>query len=316
MAIIGIQLAGYYTFQAMFRHVTYSIKLKLEYFVLNQLIQIAKEPISFSDSVTPSVRGNTTAAPQVGAPAPALTGALIASRPSKGDYGGSRAIFTCARVALSLGSAGVGMWQLGLILVTVAATAGTHADDKCEVHKLERSIPIAILCTVLLGFVTSWFFLEPPTGVPILALFYQALQNKTGAIVLESLILVTRIGCQIACQTWHSRSCGSLARDHGLPTSVFLAKVHPTLDVPLDAHSVSMVTTCIVLLYMSYLVPIVCLCKGREIIPHGPFWLRKLGLVRNWIVLAWTLFCLVIYSFPAVYPVNAGSRLFTSLTAL
>ncbi|KAB8231132.1 uncharacterized protein BDW43DRAFT_302007 [Aspergillus alliaceus] len=86
MAIIGIQLAGYYTFQAMFRHVTYSIKLKLEYFVLNQLIQIAKEPISFSDSVTPSVRGNTTAAPQVGAPAPALTGALIASRPSKGDY--------------------------------------------------------------------------------------------------------------------------------------------------------------------------------------------------------------------------------------
>ncbi|KAF5861220.1 hypothetical protein ETB97_000475 [Aspergillus alliaceus] len=60
-----------------------------------------------------------------------------------------------------------------------------------------------------------------------------------------------------------------------------------------------MVTTCIVLLYMSYLVPIVCLCKGREIIPHGPFWLRKLGLVRNWIVLAWTLFCLVIYSFPA-----------------
>ncbi|KAE8151702.1 amino acid transporter [Aspergillus avenaceus] len=345
------------------------------------------------------------------------------------------AIFTCASVALSLGSAGVGMWQLGhpdfvpkpwhsvvgyevinffaflfncvgkllptvakttlyislvsfaVILITVPAASRTHADAKfvfatfknstgwtsdgiaflvglinpnwvfaCldsathlaeEVHKPERSIPIAILCTVLLGFVTSWFYcismffsvtnldeiLESPTGVPILALFYQALQNKAGAIVLEALILVTGIGCQIACQTWQSRLCWSFARDHGLPVSGFLAKVHPTLDVPLNAHSVSsfivgllgllylgsstafnsMVTACIVLLYMSYVVPVVCLLyKGRDNIPHGPFWLGKLGLVCNWVVLAWSLFCLVIYSFPAVYPVNAGNMNYVS----
>ncbi|KAB8228319.1 uncharacterized protein BDW43DRAFT_291664 [Aspergillus alliaceus] len=33
--------------------------------------------------------------------------------------------------------------------------SATHLAE--EVHKLERIIPIAILCTVLLGFVTSWF---------------------------------------------------------------------------------------------------------------------------------------------------------------
>ncbi|KAF7593900.1 hypothetical protein BBP40_010602 [Aspergillus hancockii] len=81
VAIIGIQLAGYYTFQAMFRQVTYSIKLKLEYFVLRQLIQIAKEPISFSDPLRPSERGK-----RIEAPEPALTGAIIADRPSKIDY--------------------------------------------------------------------------------------------------------------------------------------------------------------------------------------------------------------------------------------
>lgn len=219
--------------------------------------------------------------------------------------------------------------------------SATHLAE--EVAQPERSIPIAILCTVLIGFLTSWtycismFFslnnldeiLNTPTGVPILALYYQALQNKAGAIVLETLLFVTGIGCQIACHTWQSRLCWSFARDRGLPMSSFLSQVHPTLDVPLNAHSVScfivgllgllylgsstafnsMVTACIVLLYASYVVPIVCLLwRGRNNLKHGPFWLGRLGLVCNIVVLAWTLFCLVIYSFPSVYPVTTGSK--------
>lgn len=219
--------------------------------------------------------------------------------------------------------------------------SATHLAE--EVARPERSIPIAILCTVLIGFVTSWFYcismffslrnldeiLETPTAVPILALFYQALQNKAGAIVLESLILVTGIGCQIACHTWQSRLCWSFARDRGFPAARFLSHVHRTLDVPLNAHSVScfivgllgllylgsstafnsMVTACIVLLYASYAVPIVCLLwRGRNNIPHGPFWLGKLGLACNIVVLLWGVFCLVIYSFPSVYPVSSGGK--------
>lgn len=69
-------------------------------------------------------------------------------------------------------------------------------------------IPIAILGTVAIGFVTSCtysialFFsmndvdslLETPTGVPILALFHQAIGSKGGAIALEALIMATAIG--------------------------------------------------------------------------------------------------------------------------
>lgn len=128
-----------------------------------------------------------------------------------------------------------------------------------EVARPEKMIPIAIMGTVAIGFVTSWFWslamffsiqdlqdlFDTPTGVPILALFYQALAHKGGAIVLESLIMATGIGCLIASHTWQSRLCWSFARDNGLPFSRFLSKVHPTLDVPVQAHFVSCVIVAI-----------------------------------------------------------------------
>ena len=127
----------------------------------------------------------------------------------------------------------------------------THLAE--EVHRPEKMIPIAIMGTIGIGFVTSWFYsismffsmqdLEglfgTLTGVPILELFYQALANKAGATVLEALIIATGIGCQIASHTWQSRLCWSFARDRGLPAGKFLSHVNPKLDVPVQAHFVS-----------------------------------------------------------------------------
>jgi choline transport protein len=70
-----------------------------------------------------------------------------------------------------------------------------------------------------------------------------------------------------------------------------------------------MVTACIVLLYISYAIPVTCLLiRGRDSIPHGPFWLGKFGLFANIVLLLWTLFTLVMYSFPVVMPVLPGSE--------
>ncbi|KZF20763.1 choline transporter [Xylona heveae TC161] len=221
----------------------------------------------------------------------------------------------------------------------------THMAE--EVAQPERMIPISILGTVAIGFCTSWtycvsmFFsmnnldnlFSTPTEVPILELFYQALGNKAGAIVLESLILATGIGCLIASHTWQSRLCWSFARDRGLPFHKFLSHVHPKLDVPLQAHAVSclivaavgflywasytafnsMVTACIVLLYISYAIPVICLLiRGRNNIAHGPFWMGPIGLFCNIVLLAWTLFTLVMFSFPSVKPVTAGTMNYVS----
>jgi choline transport protein len=69
-----------------------------------------------------------------------------------------------------------------------------------------------------------------------------------------------------------------------------------------------MITACIVLLYLSYSIPVVCLLiRGRNNIRHGPFWLGPIGLVANIVLLAWTLFTLIMYSFPYAKPVAAGN---------
>ncbi|KAE8351121.1 hypothetical protein BDV28DRAFT_137803 [Aspergillus coremiiformis] len=44
--VVAIQFAGYYAIQIMFKAVSYSVKLKLEYATLNQLVQMAKGPSS------------------------------------------------------------------------------------------------------------------------------------------------------------------------------------------------------------------------------------------------------------------------------
>lgn len=204
-------------------------------------------------------------------------------------------------------------------------------------------IPIAIMGTVAIGFVTSWLFsvamffslvgdfadiVASGTGVPILELFAKALHHQVGAIVLEGLIIATGVGCLIASHTWQSRLCWSFARDRGLPRHKWLSAVNQRVDAPLNAHLLScfivavigclylasltafnsMITACIVLLYLSYSIPILCLLvRGRDNILHGPFWLGRFGLFANIISLMWTLFTLIMYSFPYARPVTSGN---------
>ncbi|OCT52352.1 Choline transport protein [Cladophialophora carrionii] len=216
-----------------------------------------------------------------------------------------------------------------------------------EVHRPERLIPIGIIGTVVIGFVTSFTFsismmyslnnfddiVNTSTGVPILELFFQALQTKAGAIALEALVIATGIGCQIACHTWQSRLCWSFARDKGIPFHGYLSKVHPTLEIPIRAHAVccaivallgclylgsytaiaSIISACIVLPYVSYCIPVTLLLyKGRDNIRHGPFWLGKLGLVANIVLLCFTTFAIVMYSLPTVMPVKADNMNYVS----
>jgi len=69
-----------------------------------------------------------------------------------------------------------------------------------------------------------------------------------------------------------------------------------------------MVTACIVLLYLSYSIPILCLLiRGRDNIKHGPFWMGRFGLFANIVLLMWTLFTLIMYSFPYALPVKSSN---------
>jgi len=74
-----------------------------------------------------------------------------------------------------------------------------------------------------------------------------------------------------------------------------------------------MLTACITLLYISYSIPIICLLKkGRDNIPHGPFWMGKLGAFSNYVLLLWTAFTFTMYSFPYTYPVLPSTMNYVS----
>lgn len=131
-----------------------------------------------------------------------------------------------------------------------AIDCATHLAE--EIRHPERHIPVAIMGTVGIGFVTAWVFSvammfsisdldavsTTPTLVPIIEIFNQAV-NRAGAVGLEVLIILTAVGCQIACHTWQARLCWSFARDDGLPFSSYLKRVNHNLDAPIIAHTAS-----------------------------------------------------------------------------
>ncbi|CUS23196.1 LAQU0S08e04236g1_1 [Lachancea quebecensis] len=216
-----------------------------------------------------------------------------------------------------------------------------------EVEKPERVIPISILGTVAIGFVTSFCYViamffslqnldkvvNSNTQVPILDIYYQALGSKAGAIVLGCLLLFTSFGCVIACHTWQARLCWSFARDEGLPLSRYWARVSPELGVPLNAHLMSsfwivllgclylasstafnsLITGCIMFLLLSYTIPVVCLLLKKRDIKHGPFWLGKFGCFSNIVLLGWMLFSIVFFCFPSQMPVVKDNMNYASV---
>lgn len=74
-----------------------------------------------------------------------------------------------------------------------------------------------------------------------------------------------------------------------------------------------MVTACIVLLYISYSIPVACLLlRGRSTLRPGPFWLGPIGAFANVVLLLWTCFTLVMYSFPYAMPVTGSNMNYVS----
>lgn len=154
---------------------------------------------------------------------------------------------------------------LGLINTNwpyAAIDCATHLAE--EIHQPERRIPLALMSTIALGFVTAWCFVigmmfslqdidtiaATPTLVPILEIFRQAV-SEAGALGLGTLIVLTGAGCQIACHTWQTRLGWSFARDAGLPGHRFLSHVNKELDTPLRALTVSCIFDALIgLLYL------------------------------------------------------------------
>lgn len=226
--------------------------------------------------------------------------------------------------------------------------ACTHMAE--EIPRPEKNIPKALLSTVIVGIATAIpmtvallfcitdivAVVNTATMVPSLEMFMQAGRGNTAmAIGLQSLIAIVFFGSIFGAQTWQSRLCWAFARQGGLPLSKHLGAISPhPFSVPLWAHVVSclivsalgfiylgsvaafnaFVSCGLFLQYATYTICVICLfIRGRSNFAHGPFWWPRLGPVCQIVTVCWTIFCLVMYSFPPYKPTTPTNMTYASV---
>lgn len=105
-----------------------------------------------------------------------------------------------------------------------------------------------MLYCIIIGMVTGWIFLScllfvvkdielaiaSPEG-PLLQIFMDATNSRAGSTCLLMFPLICMLFTTTTLVCTSSRMSYAFARDRGMPFSSVFAKVHPTLDVPLNA---------------------------------------------------------------------------------
>ncbi|KAJ4152746.1 hypothetical protein LMH87_009268 [Akanthomyces muscarius] len=218
-------------------------------------------------------------------------------------------------------------WRLRLDWKGFDATA--HMIE--EIPEPHVQGPKIMIYCILIGMVTGFIFLScilfcvtdvervivSPRG-PLLELFMQATGNAAGSTCLVMfplicvLFAVTSIMCTSSRMTW------AFARDNGLPFSATFAKVHPRLNLPLNALlwttawvimfgfvllgssvALSAITAAsVVALGITYAIPptINCLRLRRALPENRAFKLKgATGWVLNMIGIFWTILTTVLF---------------------
>ncbi|EXJ96496.1 hypothetical protein A1O1_01622 [Capronia coronata CBS 617.96] len=235
-------------------------------------------------------------------------------------------------------------WLLGLLQGGLGLT-GFDAVSHCieELNDPTYVGPRIMIACVVIGVLTGFVYLSVLLFVtknvntvissaagPMLQIFYDATGNKAGSICLLIFPLVCLLFAGISIMTTSSRMVYAFARDRGLPVSHFFARVHPRLDVPLNALALTLilvvifgciflgsssafnaiVSASVVALGITYAIPPAIHClRGRKMLPPSrPFVLPSaVGWACNLIGIAYTLLTTVLFMFPPVTPVTANN---------
>jgi choline transport protein len=235
-------------------------------------------------------------------------------------------------------------WLLGLLQGALALTgfdAVAHMIE--EIPNPTTEGPKIMLACVGIGLFTGFIFLSVLLFVlhdldtiltsaagPLLQIFYDATNNRAGSVCLLMFPLLCLLFATVSIMTTSSRMTYAFARDGGLPFSRVFAKVHPTLDLPLNALIATaacvvifgciflgsssafnaIVSASVVALGITYAIPPAINClQGRTKLPEDrPFKLRgALGWVANLIGIAFALLTTVLFVFPPFLPVTGSN---------
>ncbi|KAG5927876.1 hypothetical protein E4U42_001673 [Claviceps africana] len=233
-------------------------------------------------------------------------------------------------------------WMLGLLQSAFSLTgfdATAHMIE--EIPDPHRQGPKIMLYCIGIGVFTGFIFLSgllfcinnvndvisAPWG-PLLQIFMDATKSKAGSTCLLLLPLLCMVFATVTIICTSTRMSYAFARDGGMPFSGFFARVHPTLEVPLNAlfwtvgwvivfgciflgssSTFNAITSAsVVALGVTYAIPPgVNLLRGRSMLPEDrPFRIPGAwGWIINLIGIAWTTMTTVLFVFPPQVPVTA-----------
>lgn len=193
---------------------------------------------------------------------------------------------------------------------------------------------LIVLLFVSGGEANAETIISSPLG-PLLQIFYLATSSKAGAICLLIFPLICFVMAGNSVLTTSSRMTFAFARDGGLPLSRLFWKMHPTLNVPLNALLLNVAivvifgfiflgssvafnaitAAAVVALGVSYGIPIaVNLAQMRRKLPERAFALPEwLGWTVNVIGLLYTVVTTVLFLFPPSIPVTGSSMNYCSV---
>lgn len=203
-----------------------------------------------------------------------------------------------------------------------------------------------MLLTIVIGFFTvvpftlSLMFsvqdLEAVANspIPIVEVFMQTTASTPATILFVSCLFTMYFSGGVACFTTAGRLAWAFARDDGLPFSKFFAKVHPTLEVPVNATLLcsafvtvycviyigsttafnSILNMCILSLYITYAIPQgIVLFRGRDkALPVRSLRLGRLGPFVNGFSCLYVSLYTVLFCFPVFLPTTAASMNYVS----
>ncbi|KID83600.1 choline transport protein [Metarhizium guizhouense ARSEF 977] len=154
-----------------------------------------------------------------------------------------------------------------------------------------------------------------------IGIFYRITGSKAAAIGLWIPVLILVLASVWSIQTWQSRLAWTISRESGFPLHRHFSKIFPgpfytpiwslvgsavgtalfgCLYLASELAFNSLIATGILLQYISYSIPtVLVLWQGRVNFRHGQFWYPRLGVVANFIMLAWTVVAFIFYCFPA-----------------
>jgi len=139
---------------------------------------------------------------------------------------------------------------LGNVATFVGADASVHMAEEVDNPSLNipRAICAGMITNGLVGFammLTVLFclgdadsVLDTATGFPFIQIFYNSVNNVSGALAMGAIVLILTWACSTGITTTASRMSWSFARDHGIPFSRVLSKVDPRTRVPIIAVGV------------------------------------------------------------------------------